>query len=376
MLILFQRYIKVDDDGRFVDFRYDVFRNETRHSDREESLIDRETEWFIEVLAEYGSGRIENIVQSSTHIKIETCIKGVYLNFVAKHLCQQIPDLDIRLLVAESGYESAWLVVASKGIYQEQPLEITDETVAAFEGQPFEIDQECTLPSRYEPSPPFKFFLTWRKRRLERAVCDYPIYTAPHPGYLPTLSDEQVEANFHHFMLTREDRIAHIEKLLFSFGVKIDQSFANIKDLDRWIFKYGAFLTPRETGSAYETFNPAWAGPWRGLNVVFDIATLLGEHVVKTNPNYSWGLDKDVPPGLRKATSAYRSLVILRDEPRWIINVLGNVKISCDALRERSFRSGKPRVSQWKSDLQTVASYALARPAMDDARLEAMSLSE
>lgn len=365
-----QKYFKTDDDGRPVDFRYDVFEIEILDQCSDTSPIDSHVAWSLEILTKFGSEEIEIVNTSDAHIEIKTCLKSIGLNFIVKHLHQQMPELDVRLFLCDTDWQGAMLVSSSKGVYREEELEITDEIVTAFEGQPYEINQASTLPSQCKPSPPFKFFTVWKRRRLGRAIADYPVYMAPHPGYLPTLLDEQVEANFAHFMRTREQRIQNVIGFLSDFKIKLDPSLPHTKELDRWIWKYGAFLTPRETGMAIRTHNPVWTGPWRGLNVVFDIATLLGEWIVQRNQNYKWGLNKDVQPGLRNIVDTYRQTTILRDEPFWTIPVFDSVADSCAALRERSLRQGEPRISMGKQYLESVASRILARPAdqNDDVR--------
>ncbi|WP_232630249.1 hypothetical protein [Methylobacterium sp. Leaf118] len=357
-----RKYLKADESGRIVDFRYDVFEIEISNELGEKSSIDPQTIESLEILTEIGSDEIEIISISDKFIEIKACLKGIFLNFLVQHLCKQMPELDARLLICETGFEVATRVTSSKGVYREENVEITDDIVTEVEGQPYEIDQASTLPSQYEPPPPFMFFSAWRRRRLERAIADYPIYIPPHPGYRPTLSDEQVETNFAHFMRTREQRVLNVLKLLSNFSIQLDPSLDRAKELDRWIWKYGAFLTPRETGESIKTHNPTWTGPWRGLNVAFDIATLLGECIVRKHQNYEWGLYKNVPPGLRKIDTLYRQLMILRDEPRWAIDVVDSVAEPCTALRERSLRWGKPRIVMEKEGLTSVASRLLARP--------------
>jgi hypothetical protein len=81
-----------------------------------------------------------------------------------------------------------------------------------------------------------------------------------------------------------------------------------------------------------------------GQNVIFDLATFIGEVVIEKNRGFNWEVYRDVPSGLRKGNPFYQGLAIRCPnlKARWRIWPFDRLHEVCQALRERSFMWQKP----------------------------------
>lgn len=172
----------------------------------------------------------------------------------------------------------------------------------------------------------------------------YPVYAPVFPGFPATLLPEQADANFERFMSTRAKRIDQLRDFLGKFHVILETSDTGLRKLDRWIARYGAFLAVQEIGGrSFDTFLPAWRDERLGQNVIFDLATFIGEFVIQRNPGLYWEVYRAVPIGARKGDPYYQTLAIRGPDPRmpWRIWPLDISQVCC-WLRERSFMWQKP----------------------------------
>jgi hypothetical protein len=146
-------------------------------------------------------------------------------------------------------------------------------------------------------------------------------------------------------MSAREARTGHLRNFLAPFGVSLAFSDGAKTALDAWISRYGAFLYVDETGSSFLTRNPVWRGPRTGLNVIFDLATFLGEFAILESQNLRWEMHTDVPEGFRNSDETYQKPVItgVPGNPRYGFYIMDDVHRICHALLEASYMWQKPR---------------------------------
>ncbi len=366
-----EKYITKDSTGKPIDLRYEVIEREVISANRKNELPLAYGEISFKIISAGGSDIIEFRNMTETSIEFYVSLKYNNLSFLAKLFNIHFPELTIHLIHDDGDYGFLYVFTASQGFYLEREAAFTDEVEAAFDGAPFSIDRVKSLPSKLVKSAPVEIWLRRRHRRLMDALDHYPIYVVPFPGYLPELPDEQVEQNVRYFMDTREERISNLSRFLASFGVEADFSRKSIWDLDQWIFRYGGLLMPSETGSAFTTGIPSWIGPWRGLNVLLDLATLIGQHIINTNPGFGWGTNKNIQPGLRNFHPSYRKLMVLREETCSAIDVFEGVEEPLIVLRNRTLKWSWLFASPTEFRLKSVASHLLLQAARQSAQLSA-----
>ncbi|CAO4180004.1 hypothetical protein [Methylorubrum aminovorans] len=368
-----ERYITKDTAGNPIDLRYGVIEQDVIRANRKGELQTAQGEILFECSLDGESNIIEFRNVTDTSIEFYVNLKNNNLSCLPQLFNIHFPELTIHLIHDDGDYGALYVFTASQGFYLERNAAFTDEVEAAFDGAPFSIDRVKSLPSKLVKSASVEIWLRRRHRRLMDALDHYPIYVAPFPGYLPESPDEQVERNVRHFMDTREERISNLSCFLASFGVGADFSRKSTWDLDQWIFRYGGFLMPSETGSAFTTGIPSWIGPWRGLNVLLDLATLIGQHIINTNPGYGWGTNRNIQPGLRSFHPAYRKLMVLREETGSAIDVFEGVEEPLAVLRNRTLKWSWLFASPTEFKLKSVASHLLSQAARQSAQLSAPS---
>jgi len=82
-----------------------------------------------------------------------------------------------------------------------------------------------------------------RKRWLERALRDYPLYDPPHKVEERMLSKEKATENFEYFMGVRLQRLAYLQGWLREhFGVKVTLDQKGMRALNDWGNKYAGLL--------------------------------------------------------------------------------------------------------------------------------------
>ena len=196
--------------------------------------------------------------------------------------------MTFRLAALDDMVEFPYVATCADGAFSEAYVELTEAFVIEVEGQPREPWPEWTQPSVIQPWPATHIRYWFAERRHE-SLPGYPVYEPVFPGFPATLTDEQADANFERFMSTRAQRIDQLRGFLGRFHVTLETSDAGLRKLDRWIARYGAFLTVRETGgTSFDIFLPAWRDERLGQNVIFDLATFIGEVVIERNPDVPW----------------------------------------------------------------------------------------
>jgi hypothetical protein len=123
------------------------------------------------------------------------------------------------------------------------------------------------------------------------------------------------------------------------FDFTLESSDAGLRKLDRWIANNGAFLAVRKTGGcSFETFVPAWRDERLGQNVIFDLATFIGEVVIERNPGFHWEIYRAIPAGARNGDPSLQHIVIRGPDPRipWRIWPFNQLYRACHDRRERS----------------------------------------
>ncbi|WP_155912026.1 hypothetical protein [Methylobacterium sp. 77] len=304
------------------------------------------------------------VYENATEITIRLTTKSVTVHPLIGHLSRNFPSLNFRLVLADDGYDFPLISTATHGDVVDRQVEVTDEFVAEIEGAPREVSDFYLTPSAAKPEPMTHVRFWLSKRRFRSSIADYPVYSPPFRGFPPTLTDEQAEANFRHFLDTKGDRSQNLRTFLRSFRVDINETALGIPNLDRWLWQYGAFLKVSETGAAHLTHEPEWKGHWRSENVQFDLATLLGQSIVDRYDGYRWEQYTDVPPGLRINDDHYRSFTIWNGDPASRIWIFQDLRVICTCLYEMSFMwSRRHSIHLPGQDLRRIASTILSRPA-------------
>jgi hypothetical protein len=139
------------------------------------------------------------------------------------------------------------------------------------------------------------------RRRLRRSLRDYPIYSPPCRRSDPALSRAEMDANYGYFLAQKAARLQHLATFLAAFSLQLSPQPEALPMLERWLDRYGGHLVPASgprpspwgdprVASALCTHEPAWAGGYRGLNVINDIAIFAGDYIVSQNRDARWGM--------------------------------------------------------------------------------------
>lgn len=284
-------------------------------------------------------------VDTGTHgrLVIRLSAKGEQTFPAMKHMARSFPLLQFRFASVDDDYKEAFTSNSIAGKVSEVREGVTDDFIAEVEGQlPSIKDIYDAPPVTPRPWPTTHIRYWFAERKTRTAIRGYPAYAPPFPGDPATLKPEQAEANFRHFMTTRETRIEQLGLMLKEFGVALDASDRGICRLDRWMKRYSGFLALHEQDMLM-AHTPEWRGPWAVNNVIFDLATFLGEVLIQRNSGFHWEL-YEVPVKRRKSTLGHQQIVIRGPSPaapwrKWVFDRIFNV---CWARREQSFMWKKP----------------------------------
>jgi hypothetical protein len=262
-------------------------------------------------------------------------------------IARRFPTLAITVSAMEEGNELSYRFSSRNGASREEEPGLTTDFVQHIEGRPREIDDFYLVPPELIYEPPTHFVFWAARRRVQRALRGYPVYRPPHNGAEMLMREEHARANFDYFMSQRAARRKALRNFLAPFGVSLEFSDAAKSSLDNWLARYGAFLSVRERGSSYLTYVPHWEGARSGLNVIHDLAVFLGDFACQESVGLSWEMYTDVPTGLQRQDETFQKPVIAgsRSNPRWRFFALTDVRRICEALRERSYMWGRPRMS-------------------------------
>lgn len=129
------------------------------------------------------------------------------------------------------------------------------------------------------------------RRKVWKALPDYPVYAPPVRYGDAVPSRGQIEQNYEYFLQQKADRIKHLAGYLAPFAVELRLDPDALPALDSWLYRYSGHLLPEIVGSvdAIYGYDPAWNGKWHGLNIINDIAIFAGDYVVSRNKNAHWG---------------------------------------------------------------------------------------
>jgi hypothetical protein len=282
---------------------------------------------------------------------IRLSAKGEQTFPAMKHMARSFPLLQFSFASVDEGYEERYTSRIVAGKFSEARGEATDDFIAEVEGRLPDADDLDAAPSitpRPWPTTHLRYWFAERKTRA--AVHGYPVYAPPFAGAPAALTPEQAEANFRHFMTTRNARIEQLRQFLKRFGVELDASDSGIHRLDRWIKRYGGFLAQHEH-DVLIAHTPEWEGPWAVNNVVFDLATFLGEALVQRSSGFHWELI-NVPANRRRSQPGHQQIVIRGPDPDvpWRIWVFDRIASVCQARRQQSFMWQKPRMKMSPPD--------------------------
>ncbi|HGL6714610.1 hypothetical protein NTJ56_20855 [Burkholderia contaminans] len=274
---------------------------------------------------------------------IRLSAKGEQTFPAMKHMARSFPLLQFRFASVDDGYLQTYTSCIISGKVSEVRGEVTDDFIAEVEGQPTDINGlNEAPPATPRPWPTTHIRYWFAERKIRAAIHWYPVYAPPFPGTPAALTPEQAEANFRHFMTTRKARVEQLRQFLKRFGVVLDVSDSGIRRLDRWIKRYGGFLALHER-DVLIAHTPEWQGPWAVNNVMFDLATFLGEVLIQRNSGSHWEL-YEVPVNRRKSKPGHQEIVIRGSNPAapWRIWVFERIASVCWARREQSFMWKKP----------------------------------
>jgi hypothetical protein len=311
--------------------------------------------WHDDYVIDLAPFTIVSLTDSAVTVRFS--VRSVHIGPLVRTVGQKFPTLTFRLAALDDMVEVPYVATCAEGAFSEAYVELTEAFVIAVEGQPREPWPEWTQPPIIQPWPASHILHWLAERKVMRSLPGYPVYEPVFPGFPATLLPEQADANFERFMGTRAQRIDQLRGFLGKFHVILETSDTGLRKLDRWIARYGAFLAVRETGgSSFGTFLPAWRDERLGQNVIFDLATFIGEIVIERNQGLHWEVYRAVPIGARKSTPHYQALVIRGPDPRmpWRIWPLHISQICC-WLRERSFMWQKPSSTVLPKDSMTKA---------------------
>jgi hypothetical protein len=315
---------------------------------------------------------------TDTAVTVRFGIKNGHIGTLVRAAGQKFPTLTFRLAVLDDSLQVPYVATCADGAFTEAYVELTEAFVIEVEGQPREPWPEWTQPPIIQPWPRSHIRHWLAERKVMKSLPGYPVYEPVFPGFPATLQPEQADANFEHFMSTRAWRIDQLRGFLGKFHVTLETSDIDLRKLDRWIARYGAFLAVRETGGrSFDTFLPEWRDERRGQNIIFDLATFIGEVVIERNPGVYWEVYRAVAIGVRKGASHYHTLAIRGPDPRmpWRIWPL-HISQICWWLRERSFMWQKPSSSVMPKESMTKAGTYLVTQASKTATSSSWSPEE
>ncbi len=156
---------------------------------------------------------------------------------------------------------------------------------------------------------------------LAARLASYPPYDAPHVGWGRAITLEQAEENLAHLKAVLPQRLAIVGQLLRddagidiepALAAPLEQGPALASALNRWVGERWPVLhEPRMR------FGEDWKFSRReGADIAYslalDVALVLGELIVRGNPAWRWGVDRD-KANLRDGMASARRLVLLAD---------------------------------------------------------------
>ena len=135
----------------------------------------------------------------------------------------------------------------------------------------------------------FKAIDRWR---AWNNLLDYPVYLPPFRSSKTFISREQADANYKYFEDVKASRVDLLLQYLSNRSVHLSRKQSELLQLDRWVHRYGGHLLPDGGDVIYalSEYEPVWKAEYHGLNIVNDVAILVGDYIVSNNSDASWGL--------------------------------------------------------------------------------------
>ncbi|WP_156629449.1 hypothetical protein [Methylobacterium sp. Leaf85] len=135
----------------------------------------------------------------------------------------------------------------------------------------------------------FKAIDRWR---VWDNLLDYPVYLPPFRSSKIFISRKQADANYKYFESVKAARVDLLIRYLSNRSVHLRLKQSELTQLDRWVHRYGGHLLPDGGDVIYalSEYEPVWKAEYHGLNIIHDVAILVGDYIVSNNPDASWGL--------------------------------------------------------------------------------------
>lgn len=135
------------------------------------------------------------------------------------------------------------------------------------------------------------------RRKVWKELPSYPVYSPPFHDAEQVLAQRELKANYEYFLAQKKLRRECLAKYLALFSIVLRLDRDGIAELDRWMFRYGGHLLPSNrrlnaefTIPALTDHEPAWIGPFHGLNVVNDIGIFVGDYIIARCPGVYWDM--------------------------------------------------------------------------------------
>jgi hypothetical protein len=140
----------------------------------------------------------------------------------------------------------------------------------------------------------------YRAWRLKSAMHGYLVYSPPNPQNEIELPTSKAKENFDYFLQQRPTRLQYFRSFMKRFGVDAATTDDGLNAVSYWLNRYGGLLLPFQSHGAtslqaFMNHDPPWAGEHIGINVVWDLATYVGECVLARRPSAYWGLNTGDP---------------------------------------------------------------------------------
>lgn len=132
-------------------------------------------------------------------------------------------------------------------------------------------------------------------RRVKRAIEGYPVYSPPHRRIDGKQRKILAQENFEYFMEQKPRRLDSLGNFLAKFNVKIGYDDRDLLNFATWAHQYAGHLlvpTGQTPIEAYDDNQGTWTDEHRGLNVVWDVGSYIGECILARRSTAFWALDK------------------------------------------------------------------------------------
>jgi|GEM_PF-1577574 len=149
---------------------------------------------------------------------------------------------------------------------------------------------------------PWGLLSIYRSRvAFHAAVRKYPEHTPPYPGSGRKITPEQAQANLDWFLASMPEHLNHLDTLLAQFGIPTTPAGDTLHDMAEWMNTLIAWTYqcwPEEPFQPEHKYTNARhtlrrVGDAAIFSIILDLATKIGEIIIKIEPRWHWGLDMD-----------------------------------------------------------------------------------